>query len=425
MPTDRLGRDEFFAKLSGLDEAALRKALWTLYWRGPAAQRQRIEALVEPQGEAGRARSVPPTPPDATAVLAEVKAFAALARSGAYLGRSRQVSPKERTRWRLTFRRLVQTALAALPGEGDDAAGRAVATLVDLACETKGTDFFRSEDPVEAARFVVSDAVRALWVRTREIEGDAFTATATRQLLRWESEYGWTRGGFGWVAERELPLATVLAGMLDSPAVWARAGRDYLDALDGVGGGSSGGGGGGGGLNRSRRDRADALTTWHLMLIDHLLDTEEAALLDRLVEHPALAEHLPPAAARRRPRPPSGSVTEHAGGRRAWVIADGGSRTVLHPPDHGGLKHGVVVLGMLTTQPGAHHLLTDAGDVQRDAQTLLRSSCRHGASLATCPSLDRGVNRRWSSAVSPKVAMRRGQTGVSRSSRRCASTSSR
>ena len=378
MPTDRLGRDEFFAKLSGLDEAALRKALWTLYWRGPAAQRQRIEALVEPQGEAGRARSVPPTPPDATAVLAEVKAFAALARSGAYLGRSRQVSPKERTRWRLTFRRLVQTALAALPGEGDDAAGRAVATLVDLACETKGTDFFRSEDPVEAARFVVSDAVRALWVRTREIEGDAFTATATRQLLRWESEYGWTRGGFGWVAERELPLATVLAGMLDSPAVWARAGG-----------------------------------------------ADEAALLDRLVEHPALAEHLPPAAARRRPRPPSGSVTEHAGGRRAWVIADGGSRTVLHPPDHGGLKHGVVVLGMLTTQPGAHHLLTDAGDVQRDAQTLLRSSCRHGASLATCPSLDRGVNRRWSSAVSPKVAMRRGQTGVSRSSRRCASTSSR
>jgi|JI10StandDraft_1071094.scaffolds.fasta_scaffold118407_2 hypothetical protein len=378
MPTDRLGRDEFFAKLSGLDEAALRKALWTLYWRGPAAQRQRIEALVEPQGGAGRARSVPPTPPDATAVLAEVKAFAALARSGAYLGRSRQVSPKERTRWRLTFRRLVQTALATLPGEGDDAAGRAVATLVDLACETKGTDFFRSEDPVEAARFVVSDAVRALWVRTREIEGDAFTATATRQLLRWESEYGWTRGGFGWVAERELPLATVLAGMLDSPAVWARAGG-----------------------------------------------ADEAALLDRLVEHPALAEHLPPAAARRRPRPPSGSVTEHAGGRRAWVIADGGSRTVLHPPDHGGLKHGVVVLGMLTTQPGAHHLLTDAGDVQRDAQTLLRSSCRHGASLATCPSLDRGVNRRWSSAVSPKVAMRRGQTGVSRSSRRCASTSSR
>ena len=378
MPTDRLGRDEFFAKLSGLDEAALRKALWTLYWRGPAAQRQRIEALVEPQGEAGRARSVPPTPPDATAVLAEVKAFAALARSGAYLGRSRQVSPKERTRWRLTFRRLVQTALAALPGEGDDAAGRAVATLVDLACETKGTDFFRSEDPVEAARFVVSDAVRALWVRTREIEGDAFTATATRQLLRWESEDGWTRGGFGWVAERELPLATVLAGMLDSPAVWARAGG-----------------------------------------------ADEAALLDRLVEHPVLAEHLPPAAARRRPRPPSGSVTEHAGGRRAWLIAYGGSRTVLHPPDHGGLKHGVVVLGMLTTQPGAHHLLTDAGDVQRDAQTLLRSSCRHGASLATCPSLDRGVNRRWSSAVSPKVAMRRGQTGVSRSSRRCASTSSR
>lgn len=32
---------------------------------------------------------------------------------------------------------------------------------------------------------------------------------------------------------------------------------------------------------------------------------------------------------------------------------------------------------------------------------------------------------RWSSAISPTVAMRRGQTGVSRSSRRCASSSSR
>ena len=76
------------------------------------------------------------------------------------------MSPKERTRWRLTFRRLAQQSLEALAGEGYKAAGRAVATLVDLACETKGYDLFRSEDPMEAARFVVSDAVGALWVRT-------------------------------------------------------------------------------------------------------------------------------------------------------------------------------------------------------------------------------------------------------------------
>ena len=55
---------------------------------------------------------------------------------------------------------------SVLAGEGYKATGRAVATLVDLACETKGYDLFRSEDPMEAARFVVSDAVGALWVRT-------------------------------------------------------------------------------------------------------------------------------------------------------------------------------------------------------------------------------------------------------------------
>lgn len=37
----------------------------------------------------------------------------------------------------------------------------AVSVMIDLACESRDVDYFRSEDPVEAARFVVSDAVRA------------------------------------------------------------------------------------------------------------------------------------------------------------------------------------------------------------------------------------------------------------------------
>ena len=302
MPVDRLGRDEFFARMAHLDEAGLRKALWTLYWRGPAAQRQRIEGLIDSPdatrgaaGSAGATKRAETARPDAGLVLAEVTEFAGLARSGAYLGRSQLVSPKERPRWRLTFRRLAQQSLEALAGEGYEAAGRAVATLVDLACETKGYDLFRSEDPMEAARLVVSDAVGALWARTRETPGaPAFTAMATRQLLRWETEFGWTRYGVGWVAERETQLATVLAGMLDSPALWAQVARDHLAALDdvdhsGKGGQGGGGGAGGRGLNTSARDRADALTTWHLMLIDHLSGTDDDDLLDRLVGHAALA----------------------------------------------------------------------------------------------------------------------------------------
>jgi hypothetical protein len=82
--------------------------------------------------------------------------------------------------------------------------------------------------------------------------------------------------------------------MLDSPALWAQAARDHLAALDdvdhsGKGGQGGGGGAGGRGLNTSARDRADALTTWHLMLIDHLSGTDDDDLLDRLVGHAALA----------------------------------------------------------------------------------------------------------------------------------------
>jgi hypothetical protein len=39
---------------------------------------------------------------------------------------------------------------------------------VDLADETRGYDYFHSDDPMEAARFIVSDAVALLWGTVRD-----------------------------------------------------------------------------------------------------------------------------------------------------------------------------------------------------------------------------------------------------------------
>jgi hypothetical protein len=66
--------------------------------------------------------------------------------------------------------------------------------MIDLACETREREYFRSEDPREAARFVVSDVVAVLWFRMREAHGAVyFTERAAAQLLRWDPRYGWTR----------------------------------------------------------------------------------------------------------------------------------------------------------------------------------------------------------------------------------------
>ena len=164
-----MNRDEFFAKLAGLDEDRIKKALWNLYWRGPAQLRERIESELDPAQDAVRKRAAA-EPPDPGIVLWEVRDFAELARAGAYLAGDRRVSPKERTRWRLTFRRLAGDALAALRHE-DSGPEEAVVLLIDLACETKRFDYFRSEDPMEAAQFVVSDAAATLWEFVRSGTG--------------------------------------------------------------------------------------------------------------------------------------------------------------------------------------------------------------------------------------------------------------
>jgi hypothetical protein len=289
-----MNREEFFAKLAALDEAGLKKALWNLYWRGTAAVRERIEGEIVP-GEADRARRAAAAPADPAQVLREVSEFAELARCGAYLAGDRRVSPRERSRWRLTFRRLAADAQRALLAEDPASAEAALAQLIDLACETRDYDYFHSEDPMEAARFVVSDAVALLWETLLHRYGFAgFVQRAAPQLIRWESRFGWTRSGWGELSGKETALADVLARMLRTTDMWVTFTDRYLDALDeavlrdeaspkrtfGMSGWDD--------RKWKTRRRAEALSRWHLALLDRLDDAETQDRLDRLVRHPAL-----------------------------------------------------------------------------------------------------------------------------------------
>jgi hypothetical protein len=205
------------------------------------------------------------------------------------------VPPRERPRWRYTFGRLAGDARAALHADEVGDACEAMELLIDLACQMKDREYFRSEDPVAAARFVVSDAVTLLWHTLRAEHGFAgFAQRAAAQLVRWESPYGWTRHGDGAVGDREVPLAEVLAGMLPAADAWVGFADAYLDVLDRY---SSAGDIGtkrsrwsvdGSARDYERRRRASDLAAWHRLLLDRLADGEAADRLDRLVDHPAL-----------------------------------------------------------------------------------------------------------------------------------------
>jgi hypothetical protein len=214
-----MNRDEFYAAMARHDDERLRKILWTVYWRGNAQLRERIEDELRPQDQP----KVKPKkqPPDPAGVLDEVTTFVELARDGAYMAGDRRVHHTERSRWRHTFRRLAADALAALTASEPAPAQQAVAKMVDLACEMKRYDYVHSDDPVEAAKFVVSEAVAALWESVLRHDGfAAFAGRAPEQLVRWEADYGWTRRGYGQVAEKETPLAVPLARLLTTPDMW-------------------------------------------------------------------------------------------------------------------------------------------------------------------------------------------------------------
>jgi hypothetical protein len=281
-----MNREEFFSKLATFDEERAKKALWSLYWRGSAAMRERIELELggdrrDRQGQQAKQQLVDPQ-----LVLEEIRDFAALARSGAYIAGDRRVSPRERTRWRFTFQRLAGDAQAAVHSGGEFAA---MEELIDLACEMRGYDYFRSEDPIEAARFVVSDAVGLLWARVRDTNGFvAFAERAAPQLIRWESPYGWTRSGWGRVSEKERSLAAVVTAMLPALDMWIGFADCYLDALDQVAGGDAGRAKRSWRPGGSPEERARDLAEWHLVLLGRLADTDGEDRLDRLAHHCAL-----------------------------------------------------------------------------------------------------------------------------------------
>jgi hypothetical protein len=289
MPIRRMNREEFFGQLAKLDEQRLKKALWNLYWRGSAAMRERIEAEIDPD-QHGHSRHPSKEPADPEQLLAEVRDFVALARSGAYMAGDRRVSPRERSRWRLTFKRLVGDAQDGLRAQDATAAATALEQLIDLACETRHYDYFHSEDPMEAAGFVASDAVALLWARLQAQHGFAgFARRAAPQLIRWESRHGWTRSGWGRVSQKETSLASVLARMLRAPDAWAGFADRYLDALDRLARAAPARPDRFWDSTGYERDRRTVdLTQWHGLLLERLIGSETEDRLDRLAHHPAL-----------------------------------------------------------------------------------------------------------------------------------------
>jgi hypothetical protein len=292
MPANRMNRDSFYAAMAPHDDAHLRKILWTVYWRGNAQLRERIEDELRPQDQpkVNPKRELP----DPIDVLAEMTIFVDLAKDGAYMAGDRRVHHTERSKWRYTFRRLAAEALAALAANDPAPAQQAVAKIVDLACDMKGYNYFHSDDPVEAAKFVVSEAVAALWESVLRHDGfAAFADCAPEQLIRWEAGYGWTRQGYGQVAEKETLLAVPLARLLTTPDMWRTFTESYLEALEVAGRadpkrprtvfGTFDE------TSHRRKERADDLAAWHEMLLDRFAGTPEDELLDRLVASPALA----------------------------------------------------------------------------------------------------------------------------------------
>jgi hypothetical protein len=120
-----------------------------------------------------------------------------------------------------------------------------------------------------------------------------YSPAAPEQLIRWEADYGWTRRGYGQVAEKETPLAVPLARLLTTPDMWRTFAESYLASLEVAGRADP---------KRPRtvygtfdeasyrrKERTDDLAVWHEMLLDRFAGTPEDELLDRLVASPALA----------------------------------------------------------------------------------------------------------------------------------------
>lgn len=286
---NRMDRSQFYQLMAGKGEADLKKVLWELYWRGKAEVRERIEGILEPESASHKAAEASSL--DGDRVLHDIKDFAALVRSGAYMGGTREVSRQERSKWRVTFRSHVENASGLLK-QGDLGNGLpAMERLVDLLCEMGYYDYVHSEDPVQASGIVVSDRVELLWRTVLERDGfQAFVRLAPAQLIRWESPYGWTRTGATRLCAKERTLAEVLQAMLKGPDAWLRFADAYLEALDRIPRKAQ---------ERSRswssgwdsecEKRSGNLADWHECLRDQLRFGEGGDRLFRIASHPSLA----------------------------------------------------------------------------------------------------------------------------------------
>lgn len=298
-----MSREDFYARLAALDQDGLKKALWNLYRRGAAPVRERIEEEISPAPKASRAKARAEVR-DPVAVLDAVGRFVSMVQSGSYMAGmagDRSVSRTERSKWRLTFGALAAEARAALAAPDPRPAEEALELLIGLARAMKNSDYVHSDDPVAAARFVVSDAAADLWTSVLRRRGvTEFAAQAMPQLVRWESQYGWTRRGYGATAERERPLAWVVAELLPDPDAWIACADAYLAELDrfadpapsprrGSPGCLSISHGGFDHGAYVREERGNNLAAWHELLLERLPDYDAADRLARIAEHPALA----------------------------------------------------------------------------------------------------------------------------------------
>lgn len=139
-----------------------------------------------------------------------------------------------------------------------------------------------------ALRIVVSDLVDLLWRSTLAGSGfPALVARVPRDLIRWESAFGWTRSGGVRIAQKERQLANVLAALLPGHDAWAALADAWVVAFAGVC------------RRAASRDRSlcrassgyvprtsSAFARWHDLLYQHLHGSDAADRLVRLAVIP-------------------------------------------------------------------------------------------------------------------------------------------
>lgn len=91
-PTARMDKVAFLKALEGRSPEDLRTLLWTAYWRGTAAARERIEELLNPQEAPQKREATDRVDPEDC--LQEVQAFCARARAGDYMRGARDLGRK-------------------------------------------------------------------------------------------------------------------------------------------------------------------------------------------------------------------------------------------------------------------------------------------------------------------------------------------